>query len=90
MNNKKLNNLKEKYILLKKSQNKIQNKIQKSILQNNEINLLTKTIFFKKNKINKKRKNICLTTGRYRGLIKNFNASRHVVKEMIIKNQIHN
>jgi ribosomal protein S14 len=80
----KKNILKIKLLKIKLLKNLINNIIKKSIFQNRNINKKIRLFSFfniKKRKSNKNNK-VCLFTGRRKGIIPNFNLSRHQLNKI--------
>ena len=98
MEKNKINSIR-KEILKKKlyTKNEIKRIILKSILQNNSIKPLLRVkaskIYQKKSKlsfISKQKNNICLKTGRIKGVYNKFNLSRHYIKYLGMNNNLQN
>jgi ribosomal protein S14 len=97
MNKNTRNIIKEKIIRINLSKKEILKKILKSIYQNNNINnnikiysthILNKIT--KKNYFLTKKHKICIYTGKRSGLLKGFNMSRYILKDLILKNRFTN
>lgn len=97
MNKNIKNIIKEKLKRLRLSKNELFKNIKKSINQNNNIsnNIKIYTNYNLEKNLNKyntitKKKKICLYTGKRKTILKGFNFSRYIVKNLILKNQIIN
>lgn len=97
MNKNIRNIIKEKITRINLSKREVLKKITKSICQNNNINnyikiyssyILDKT--GKKNSLLTKKHKICIITGKRSGILKGFNFSRYMVKDLILKNKLTN
>jgi ribosomal protein S14 len=97
MNRNTRNIIKEKITRINLSKREILKKILKSIYQNNNINnnikiystyILNKIT--KKNYFLTKKHKICIYTGKRSGLLKGFNLSRYILKDLILKNRFTN
>lgn len=97
MNKNIRNILREKITRINLSKKEIFRKILKSISQNNNINnnikIYANYVLNKgkqKNFFLSKKHKICISTGKRSGLLKGFNISRYVLKDLIIKNRLTN
>jgi ribosomal protein S14 len=84
--------LKKKYI-----KNEIKKIVLKSILQNKSIKPIIRAnagYFLSKIKnrynLSKQKNNICLKTGRFKGIFSKLNLSRHFSKKLLISNNLQN
>lgn len=93
-----INNI-EKNLVKKKNFTKKELKIiiLKSIINNKNINPNIRVLcnyklskFNSKNWISRQNNNICLKTGRIKGVYKMFNFSRHFIKKLAINNNLQN
>lgn len=96
--NKNIKNIvREKIVLLNLSKGEILKKLLKSVQQNNNININIKLYVryvlekqVKKNSILTKKHKICLLTGKRSSILKGFNFSRYVSKDLILKGRFTN
>lgn len=91
------NIIKEKITRINLSKREMFNKILKSIGQNNNVNnnvkIYTNYIInkiTKKNFCYSKKHKICIHTGKRSGILKGFNSSRYITKELILRNRFTN
>ncbi len=84
--------LKKKKII----KNEIKKLILKSIINNrNEKPIIRSLSNYRLSKLknwskSKQKNNICLKTGRFKGVLNTYNVSRHQIKKLILKNQLQN
>lgn len=98
MERNKINNIRKEFWKKKKFlKNEIKRLILKSIIQNLSIKPLIRVkaskIYQSKPKItflSKQKNNICLKTGRIKGVYKQYNFSRHYIKYLGINNNLQN
>ena len=97
MNKNIKNILKEKLILSNINKLELNNKILKSIRQNNNTNNLNKVYSYflidkitTKNNIFSKKHKVCINTGKRNGLFKNISFSRYSIKKLISMNRYNN
>jgi len=93
----KINILKDKSLRVRLIKAEIFYKISKSLVQNNNIDLLKKNYFFfflKKNTTGRikssRKKNTCIVTGSRHSVIGKFGVCRQQIKRLIISNKVDN
>ena len=97
MNKNTRNIIKEKITRINLFRKEVFNKILKSVNQNNNVNnnikIYTSFILNKNTRRNfffSKKHKICIHTGKRSGILKGFNSSRYITKELILRNKFTN
>lgn len=88
---------KERIKRINYTKNEIKKIILKSIVQNKNIKPITRALarykltqFKKKSSISRQNNNLCLMSGRIKGVFKQYNLSRHFIKKFLTSNNLQN